>query len=672
MATPTTDAQLLDSLALLFPCTQERSLISEYVEGRRLMPEDSPFPGPYHCSFTPYAVEIMDSMTPLSPVQHGVMMCSAQIAKTTILENICGYYMDELPSPILFVSGTESGSEKWATTRLEPMIDSLGFRHKIGPQYNGAKSRKSGDKVFEKLFLGGSLHVVSAQSPGDLASMSKRILLRDEIDRAPPNLRSGEGNWLSVSEARTKAWRYRKKIFDCSTPGDYDMSEINRLYEMGDCRMYFVPCPHCKHEQVLELGDGKEKGLKQIVVDHRKEVVYVCCECHKEIPEFQKEWMLANGHWRPTKKDYDNPSFASWHINALYSPLGMYSWASVWEKWEIARDDTSQMKAFINLELGLPYREEGFRPDDQVVLGHRGTYRVGTIPWSGNTGVLWITAGMDVQRGKDNFDPLRPGAKLDDGPRLEIEILGHGEDYRSWSIAYLKFYGPVDNPFAGAWEDFYQWCSNPDPSINKLVSTKWGRSDGMEFSICAIFIDSGTLTETVYAFCGRAPVFYPCKGIGWLSEEKLKLKGDVMGPRNVTHYKASRVPGSDKELFEISTNYYKGEFYTHLRIPRQPLDPNPPGYCDFPSEYGEEHFLQLNAETRWKDGSFHPVKKRNEALDARIYAMAAGESFLMGQVKAACEAARKAGWTDPQIKTITAKSLLTRWASQLKPKGIEK
>ena len=658
MATLTTDAQLLDSLALLFPCIQEKPLISQYVEGHRMMPDDSPFPGPYRCAFTPYAVEIMDAMSPGSPVQHGVLMCAAQTAKTTILENICAYYMDELPSPILVASGTESNAEKWATTRLEAMIDSLGFRHKIGPVYNNAKSRRSGDKTFEKLFLGGNLHIVSAQSPGDLASMSKRILLRDEIDRAPPNLRSGEGNWLSVSEARTKAWRYRRKIFDCSTPGDFDVSEIYRLYEMGDCRKFFVPCPLCKIAQALELGDGKEKGLRKT----GRTIVYICEHCHGIIEEYQKQWMLENGHWIPTKKDYDNPAFASWHLNALYSPLGMYSWASVWEKWEEAQNDSAQMKTFINLELGLPYREEGFRPDDQVVLGHRGTYRMGTIPWNGDTGVLYLTAGMDVQQGKDN--PKTP----DEGPRLEIEILGHGEDYRSWSIAYLKFYGPVLNPYAGAWEDFYQWCLEPHPELNKLESTNFSRGDGLVFPLCAIFIDSGVFTEVVYAFCGRAPVFFPSKGVGWLvSEEKKKEKGDVMGPRNSTHYKVARVPGSDKELFDISTNYYKGEFYTRLRVTRQPMDPNPPSYCDFPMEYPEDYYLQLNSEARWKDGSFHPVKVRTEALDCRVYAMAAGESYLMGKVKATRDDARKAGWTDAQVNTITAKYMLRRWAVQLKP-----
>ena len=669
MPIPVADDKFLEGWTLLCPIAHPKEKISEYIEGRRKLPDDAPIPGPYHIAVTPYAREIMDSMAPGSPIQHGVMMCAAQVVKTTILENICAYYMDELPSPILFVSGTEEGAEKWATTRLEPMVDSIpGLRDKIGPVYNPAKTKKTGDKVFEKLFIGGNLHIVSAQSPAGLASMSKRILLRDEIDRAPSNLRSGEGNWLSVSEARTKAWRYRKKIFDCSTPGDLGVSEINRLYELGDMRMYFVPCPFCQHEQILEMGNGVDKGLKAIDTPRGREIVYVCSKCHGEIHEYQKEAMLSNGHWQPTKQNYNNPTFASWHINALYSPLGLYSWASVWEKWEIARDDPTQMKPFVNLELGLPYQETGSRPDDKVVLEHRGRYHMGEIQY----GTLYLTAGIDVQQGREGYDPSRHDKE--EGPRLEMEVLAHGESYRTWSVCYKKFYGAIENPYAGAWLDLLTWCWTPDPSIHKGEKTYFKReADDFAFPLWAMFIDSGFATSVVYAFCAQAEVFIPCKGIGLVSEEKLKEKGDFRRPKDFTHYGRAKVPGSEKEIIEISTNYYKDSLYSRLHFLRKQGEPNPPGYCDFPMEYGmpgtnlEHYYDQLNSETRWRDGSYHPVKTRTETLDCRVYAMAAGEVYLMEQVKGYIDAGRKAQMTDMQIRQFTPQWLLARWKAQIWP-----
>lgn len=681
--TATADETFLEGWTLLCPISHPKEKISEYIDGRRKLPDDAPIPGLYHISVTPYAREIMDAMAPGSPVQHGVMMCAAQVVKTTILENICAYYMDELPSPILFVSGTEEGAEKWASTRLEPMIDSIpGLRDKIGPVYNIAKSKKTGDKVFEKLFIGGSLHIVSAQSPSGLASMSKRILLRDEIDRAPSNLRSGEGNWLSVSEARTKAWRYRKKIFDCSTPGDVDVSEINRLYELGDMRMYFVPCPLCKQEQVLEMGDGKEKGLLQIETPRGREVVYICCHCHGMIQEYQKEWMLENGRWQATRKGYSNPAFASWHINALYSPLGLYSWQSIWEKWEIAKDDPSQMKAFVNLELGLPYKDEGSRPDLQIVLSHQGKYGVGEI----RPGVLFLTAGMDVQVGKDN--PKSP----DEGPRLEMEILGHGQDYRTWSIIYRKFYGEVHNPHGGAWEQFYQWAITNDQSIHKGQGFAFIRADGVPFGVHFVFIDSGDNTDIVYQFCQREPkLFVSVKGMGFISDEKKKEKGDIVGPATSRHY-AVRQTGGGQQLVDVATNYYKNELYNHLKVQRRSLEPQSPGYCDFPlaykypammnnelllndgnqfmtSTYDEEYFDQLRGAEKRRDGSFHDARIRVEALDCRVYAACAGEVYVMQQLRIMHDAARRAGVPQAEIDLMTPKWLLARWAMQISMKG---
>ena len=140
------------------------------------------------------------------------------------------------------------------------------------------------------------------------------------------------------------------------------------------------------------------------------------------------------------------------------------------------------------------------------------------------------------------------------------------------------------------------------------------------------------------------------------------MKGDVPGPLNARHYSPSGVPGSDKDIYTISTNYYKGEFYNRMRILRQQMGPNPPGYCDFPASYNERHYEQLNAETKWKsDGSFHPVKVRNEALDCRVYAMAAGESYLMGQVKANRDFIRKTGGTEREMAVVTPKWLLEKW-----------
>ena len=65
--------------------------------------------------------------------------------------------------------------------------------------------------------------------------------------------------------------------------------------------------------------------------------------------------------------------------------------------------------------------------------------------------------------------------------------------------------------------------------------------------------------------------------------------------------------------------------YSRLKI----NDPGP-GYCHFPARYDDEYFEQLTAEqivTRFSKGfrkrEWKKVRARNEALDLRVYAIAA-------------------------------------------------
>ncbi|CAI3958882.1 phage terminase large subunit family protein, partial [Commensalibacter papalotli (ex Botero et al. 2024)] len=53
------------------------------------------------------------------------------------------------------------------------------------------------------------------------------------------------------------------KIVSGSTPTIKGLSRIEKLYQEGDQRRFYVPCPHCGGYQVLEWG-GKDvtHGIK--------------------------------------------------------------------------------------------------------------------------------------------------------------------------------------------------------------------------------------------------------------------------------------------------------------------------------------------------------------------------------------------------------------------------
>lgn len=632
------DIQFLINLNNNKPIKPPVNKVSDYIQGNRILPPNTPFPGLWDNAKTPYTVEIMDNMSPSSDIQHTVVMKGAQLGFTASAENIIAYYMDEYPTEILFVTATEPLLEKWAIKRLDPMIDSMGFREKIFAQTENKFSRRLGDKIFTKEYIGGTLDMASAQSAASLRSESKRILVRDEIDAPPPNLRTGEGNWLEVSYARTLAWGHRKKILDLSTPTLFDSSQIYNQYLLGDQRKLFINCLHCKKAQVLffDASDKNKAGLKpDFKAGILQEAYYICEHCHKPMFNYQKPEILKTCKWVPTAKT-TNDGMRTYHINSLYSPNGMLSWTEFYQKYLDSQEKPDGARSFTNLYLGEPYRERGARPKLDKVIELRGYYKEKTI----QDGALYLTAGIDVQAGSEKNEK--------NPPRLEMEVLAHGYGYRTWQVLYKTFNGPVDDPFAGAWEKLNEFAKN---------NFVYQRKDGKKFIIQLVFIDSGdgNLTDVVYRFTERWKNTYPSKGFSALKVRKGE-KLDEQGPANFRRYRAARV--GQIILYEISTNYYKNNLYNNLKIERQDGSWQKPGFCDFPRAATEDYFRQLTAEEKRRDGSFYAGGRRNEAMDTRVMNMCAGDVYLDSLVIDARARAKANGADAVAIQKINARYAL--------------
>lgn len=621
--------------------------ISDYIENRRIMPANTPIPGPWENWRTQYGIEVMDCLSPFNPTQYVDVMSAAQVVKTSLMENTIGYYMGACPAPMLFMSGTDALLKKWATKRLEPLIDSLGLRDRLIAPVEKEKSRRTGDTTFQKLFAGGFLEMASAQSPSSMRADSVRILLIDEPDAAPELLSTGEGYFDEVAEARTSAWGNRKKILCCSTPTEHQTSTIYRRFMLGDQCEYLVPCPICGKYQLLERGDPKgSHGLRAETVGGEIQYIYYLCDhCHDAIFEHQKNDMIRGGKWDPRAKP--ERLRRSFHINALLSPIGMFSWFDYWTGFNKAQRTPDGMRSFTNLRDGLPFIDAGSRPKLDKILENRGKYRAGTVP----DGVLYLTIGADVQRGSST-DPENP-------PRIELEVLGIGAGYRTWSICYKRFEGDVDDPYSGAWEDLHQWAIETELLFTRGI-------DGFKFPVALVLIDSGDgeLTDIVYRFSERWDNTFPCKGFRSIRRRK-KEAPDELTDSSFKRYRLAKL-SEDIYLYEISTVYYKNHIYNNLKIPRMPSEPQKPGFCDFPVDYGEKYFDMLSAEEKMSDGSFVSKGRRNESLDCRVYALCAADVFLDSEVLNYRSHATKNGARKDQIMKITHRTIIEEMIKQTK------
>ena len=137
---------------------------------------------------------------------------------------------------------------------------------------------------------------------------------------------------------------------------------------------------------------------------------------------------------------------------------------------------------------------------------------------------------------------------------------------------------------------------------------------GVELPVRAACIDTGGHhTSAVYSFVrpreGRR--VFAIKGVGG---EGRALVG-----------RPSKNNVGKVRLFPVGVDTAKELIYARLKI----KEPGP-GYCHFPAHYDDEYFRQLTAEqivTRFSKGfrkrEWKKIRPRNEALDCRVYALAA-------------------------------------------------
>src|SRR5438128_11515400 len=97
--------------------------ISEWSDRNRILSQRaSAEPGRWRTDRAPYLREIMDCLSPSSPVERIVWVSSSQVGKTEGLNNAVGFAVHQDPGPILVVQPTTSIGEAWSKDRLAPML----------------------------------------------------------------------------------------------------------------------------------------------------------------------------------------------------------------------------------------------------------------------------------------------------------------------------------------------------------------------------------------------------------------------------------------------------------------------------------------------------------------------------------------------------------------------
>jgi len=584
--------------------------VSEWADSYRVLAgKAASEPGPWRTTRTPYLRAIMDALSSRDPTQLVVVQKGSQVGMTEAGNNWLGYIIDRAPGPILAVTPTDQLAKRASKQRIAPLIEATpALAHKVRPP----ASRDASNTMLMKDFPGGVLVLTGANSAVGLRSMPARYLFLDEVD-AYPQIVGAEGNPLDLAERAARTFGRRRKIFVVSTPlrklASHVCDAFNGCERAFD---YHVPCPFCGHAQALvweqmrwtvpegfEYAEDKQGRLRSI-----PGVQYECVACQQRIAEHHKTAMLTWGSW-VARWDRGATSIG-FFINALYSPVGWFSWGEAAAMYERARQDISKEQVFVNTVLGLPYEEPSEAPDWSHLAARRESYSRGTAP----AGVRFVTCGVDFQ---------------DD--RIEATVIGWGRQKRSWVIDHLIL--PCGLALA-----------ERSKLLDDLVAREWPCAGGGSIPVWCIAVDSGTYTQDIYA---------------WARRQLMPLYGgtaiSIKHPRTVLVCKgfdrwgtpllpAQKVSAEEKKrglkVVGVGVSGLKRELYLWLRMRAATEDEqrrgieDPYGYMHFPA-LEDEWFRQLTAErlvrNRTRQGydkeEWVKTRVRNEALDCVILARAA-------------------------------------------------
>ena len=115
----------------------------------------------------------MEALT--EPDTHTIsVMAATQLVKTEFLINVAGYFIHQDPASILFVQPTQSAASDFSKERFAPTVKASAALREL---VYAPRARDSDNTITAKNYPGGSLHFVGANSPTDLASRPKRIIL---------------------------------------------------------------------------------------------------------------------------------------------------------------------------------------------------------------------------------------------------------------------------------------------------------------------------------------------------------------------------------------------------------------------------------------------------------------------------------------------------------------
>ena len=426
-----------------------RMRVSEAAQAAYVVNEPGGYYGPLDLSIAPYMIDPMDA---LASRKHSsvVFVGPARAMKTmALVEGGLTYVVTCDPGDALIVQMSQDAARDYSATRLARMF-------RASPVLRAQQSASAqDDNTFDKAMRSGMVVKIGWPAISQVSSKSIRWVFVTDYDRCSDDI-DGEGDLFTLAGKRTQTFLSRGMTCIESSPGRevrdpkwraLDGSHaappaggILSVYDRGDRRRWYWPCPECGEFHQARPGLGNfclppESDLLEMVRTESASALadrfarIACPHCGVSIGREHRRAMNAGGVWLADGLSIDrerrisgtprgSPIASFWlgGVAACFQPwpelVGKHLQAlATWQ----ATGDESALKGTCTNDQGAPYTPRAMLSDRdaRALEARREELPRGIVPH----GVRFLVAATDVQ-----------------AHRWVAQVIGYGVDGERWIV----------------------------------------------------------------------------------------------------------------------------------------------------------------------------------------------------------------------------------------------
>ncbi|MMB04796.1 phage terminase large subunit family protein [Shigella sonnei] len=610
-----------------------RMLVADAVAQYMRVPMGAGNSVPWDPLVAPYVIEPMNCLASRE-YDAVIFVGPARTGKTIgLIDGWVIYNVICDPADMLIIQMTEEKAREHSKKRLARTF-------RVSPEVVSRLSpNKNDNNVYDRTFLAGNYLKIGWPSVNIMSSSDYKCVALTDYDRFPEDI-DGEGDAFSLASKRTTTFMSSGMTLVESSPGR-DVKDVKwrrtspheappttgilSLYNRGDRRRWYWPCPHCG-EYFQPCGDVVA-GFRDIADPVlASEAAYIQCpSCSGRIMPEQKRELNGRGVWLRDGESinadgsrYGNPRrsrIASFWMEgpaAAYQTLSqlVYKLLTAEQEYETTGSEET-LKTVINTDWGLPYLPRASMEQRKSELLEQ---RAEPVPSrSVPDGVNFLVATVDVQAGRHR--------------RFVVQVTGYGSRGERWIIDRYNITQSLRGDSDGESQriDPASYPEDWDVLLTDVFHKSWplASDPSQQMRLMAMAVDSGGedgVTDNAYKFWRR------CRRDG-LGKRIYLFKGDSIRraklisrtfPDNTGRTGRRAQAAGDVPLWLLQTDALKDRVNNALW-----RDSPGPGYVHFPDWLGSWFYDELTYEERSSDGKWSkPGRGANEAFDLMVYAEA--------------------------------------------------